>query len=68
MIDLNLSNLSLARLDEPAVQPRKPVAPKRALIIALGALVGSMVGLFIALVRVRLKGTSPSFGADERYQ
>lgn len=68
VIDLNLSNLSLARLDEPAVQPRKPVAPKRALIIALGALVGSMVGLFIALVRVRLKGTSPSFGADERYQ
>ncbi|MWV13132.1 chain-length determining protein [Pseudomonas sp. R-28-1W-6] len=53
-LDLDLSALTLARVDQPAVQPLKPKEPKKVLIITLGFILGSMLGLFVALIRSML--------------
>lgn len=49
---------SLYRLEQPATVNSKPAKPKRALIIALGFVLGGMLGVFIALVRIMLKKRS----------
>lgn len=49
---------SLYRLEQPAAVNTKPVKPKRALIIALGLVLGGMLGVFVALVRIMLKKRS----------
>lgn len=46
---------SLYRLEQPALVNSKPVKPKRALIVALGVVLGGMLGVFVALVRLMLK-------------
>jgi len=33
------------------VEPRQPIKPRKALIVALALVLGGMLGLFIALVR-----------------
>lgn len=48
---LDVSNVQLVRLDQPAVQPLDPVRPRKGLIIALGAALGLISGLLIALMR-----------------
>ncbi|WP_273537881.1 Wzz/FepE/Etk N-terminal domain-containing protein [Pseudomonas sp.] len=50
-INFDASTLQLARLDQPAQQPLNRLKPKRTLILALGAVLGGMLGVFIALVR-----------------
>ncbi|MGP3791338.1 Wzz/FepE/Etk N-terminal domain-containing protein [Pseudomonas sp. B392_1p] len=50
-INFDASTLQLARLDQPAQQPLNRLKPKRTLIMALGAVLGGMLGVFIALVR-----------------
>lgn len=50
-IKLETDRLRLVRLDQPALQPLAPVKPKKLMIIALGAVLGVMLGVFVALVR-----------------
>lgn len=43
--------LRLVRLDQPALDSSKPIKPRKALILALGFVLGGMLGVFAALVR-----------------
>lgn len=46
------------RQDGSIVTPDEPIKPKKLLILALGVVLGGMLGLFIALVRAMLKKRS----------
>ena len=50
-IKLDTERLRLVRLDQPALQALQPIKPKKALILALGLVLGAMLGIFVALVR-----------------
>lgn len=50
-IEFDASTLQLARIDQPAQQPLTRLKPKRALILALGVVLGGMLGVFVALMR-----------------
>ena len=50
-IKLDTERLRLVRLDQPALEPSRPIKPKRAMIVALGIVLGGMLGIFIALIR-----------------
>jgi len=50
-IKLDTERLRLVRLDQLALQSLNPIKPKKAMIIALGLVLGGMLGVFIALVR-----------------
>ncbi len=49
-IKLDTDRLRLVRLDQPALEPSNPVKPKKAMILALGLVLGGMIGVFVALV------------------
>ncbi|MEQ9724927.1 Wzz/FepE/Etk N-terminal domain-containing protein [Pseudomonas sp. WHRI 8822A] len=51
-LNLNLSALQLVNIDRQAIYPRTAVKPKRVLVVALGAVLGIMLGLFVALISV----------------
>src|SRR5690606_7040211 len=51
-MNLHLDNLVLVRVDQPAEQPLTPVSPKTLLTLAIGIVIGGMLGVFVALVRV----------------
>lgn len=48
---IDASNLKLVSVDQVAIEPLSPIKPKKALILALGLVLGGMLGLFIALIR-----------------
>lgn len=50
-LNVDASTLKLVTIDQLAMQPVKPIKPKKALILALGLVLGGMLGLFIALLR-----------------
>jgi len=50
-IKLDTERLRLVRLDQLALQSLSPVKPKKPMIIALGLVLGGMLGVFIALIR-----------------
>lgn len=50
--------LTLASIDQAAVEPSKPIKPKKAMIVALALIIGAMLGLFVALVRHLRRPTS----------
>lgn len=50
-IKLDIERLRLVRLDQPALQPLSPIKPKKTMILALGIVLGGMLGIFVALVR-----------------
>ncbi|TBU91628.1 chain-length determining protein [Stutzerimonas kirkiae] len=54
-IKLDLSQLQLARVDRPAIEPIKPIKPIKMTIMALGVVLGGMLGVFAALLRVILR-------------
>src|SRR5690606_19346810 len=54
-LNLDLSALTLARVDQPAVQPLKPERPKKLLIIAIGLVMGGVIGMMVALIRWELR-------------
>ena len=56
-LNVDVSGLKLANLDQLATQPIRPVKPKKLLILALGVVLGGMFGLFIALIRNMLRRT-----------
>jgi len=50
-LKLDTDSLKLVSIDQSAVEPSRPIKPKKALIVALALVLGGMLGLFIALVR-----------------
>jgi LPS O-antigen subunit length determinant protein (WzzB/FepE family) len=50
-LQVDVSDLKLVSIDQVAVEPVRPIKPKKALILALGVVLGGMLGLFIALLR-----------------
>ncbi len=55
-IKLDLDELNLVRIDQPAIMPLSPVKPKKLLILAIGIVLGCMLGVFVALIRNMIKG------------
>jgi chain length determinant protein (polysaccharide antigen chain regulator) len=51
-IEVRPENVSVFTLDSAADVPETPIKPKKPLIIALGLVLGGMLGVFAALVRV----------------
>ncbi|WP_417448323.1 LPS O-antigen chain length determinant protein WzzB, partial [Idiomarina abyssalis] len=54
-IDVTPANVSVFRLDSAAEVPETPIKPKKTLIVALGVVLGGMLGVFIALVRALVR-------------
>ncbi|MBF6615091.1 MAG: LPS O-antigen chain length determinant protein WzzB [Candidimonas sp.] len=54
-IDVQPENVSVFTLDSAAEVPETPIKPKKTLIVALGLVLGGMLGVFIALVRVMMR-------------
>lgn len=54
-LSVDVTELKLVSVDQVAVDPLRPVKPKKALILALGVVIGGMLGLFIALLRNMLR-------------
>lgn len=50
-IDVNPDNVSVFTLDSAAEVPETPIKPKKAIILALGIVLGGMFGVFVALIR-----------------
>ncbi|MGK9064912.1 Wzz/FepE/Etk N-terminal domain-containing protein [Stutzerimonas chloritidismutans] len=50
-IKLDTERLRLVRLDQLALQSLNPIKPKKAMILALGLVLGGMLGVFVALIR-----------------
>ena len=48
---IDYDNVQLALVDEPALEPVKPVKPKKMLIVILATMAGGFIGLMLALVR-----------------
>jgi len=57
-IKVSPDNVAVFTLDSAAQVPETPVKPKKALILALGVVLGGMLGLFIALLRNLLRRKS----------
>ncbi|TBU86388.1 Wzz/FepE/Etk N-terminal domain-containing protein [Phytopseudomonas dryadis] len=51
-LDLDLSNLQLVNIDRQAIYPRSAIKPRKVLIALLGGVVGSIIGVFVALVSI----------------
>lgn len=57
-LKVDFDNLQLVTIDQRAIEPSKPIKPKKTLIIALGLVLGGMLGVFIALVRGMVRGAA----------
>ncbi|WP_339079467.1 LPS O-antigen chain length determinant protein WzzB [Pseudomonas sp. TMP9] len=53
-VSIDRSNVAVFRQDGEIGVPDQPIKPKKALIVALGIVLGGMLGMFIALIRVML--------------
>ncbi|MBC3199457.1 Wzz/FepE/Etk N-terminal domain-containing protein [Pseudomonas poae] len=53
---LDISNMKLVTIDRKALEPLKPVSPKKALILTIGVLLGAIFGVLAALARNFLSG------------
>ncbi|MTI15487.1 LPS O-antigen chain length determinant protein WzzB [Sansalvadorimonas verongulae] len=51
-LNTKLEDLQPVAIDEPATIPVSPIKPKKKLIIALGVVLGGMLGVFIALIQI----------------
>ena len=54
-IEVQPENVSVFTLDSAAEVPETPIKPKKTLIVALGIVLGGMLGVFIALIRVLIR-------------
>lgn len=60
-LQFDVAGLKLVTIDQAALEPSKPIKPKKALILALGLVLGGMLGLFIALLRNMLRRAPRGF-------
>ncbi|AZE66044.1 LPS O-antigen chain length determinant protein, WzzB/FepE family [Pseudomonas synxantha] len=49
--NLDISNMKLVTIDRKALEPLRPVRPNKILILAIGVLVGGILGVLAALIR-----------------
>lgn len=54
-VDLNPTHFSVVDLDRAAIVPQEPIKPKKALILALGLILGGIAGIMTALIRNTFK-------------
>ena len=52
--NIDLQSLQPITIDEPAQVPQNPIKPKKKLIVALGVVLGGMLGVFIALIQIAM--------------
>ena len=50
----SLDNLEVVAIEEPARVPTRPIKPNKKLIIALGVVLGCMLGIFVALIQMSI--------------
>ncbi|OED40850.1 hypothetical protein ACH42_15410 [Endozoicomonas sp. (ex Bugula neritina AB1)] len=50
----DLSSLQPVVIEQQALEPITPIKPKKGLIVALGIILGGMLGVFIALIRIAI--------------
>lgn len=50
-LNIDMSRLKLVTIDKQALEPLSPIKPKKALILALGLILGGLLGVLIALFR-----------------
>lgn len=55
-LQFDTASLKLVSIDQQAVEPSRPIKPRKALIVALALVLGGMLGLFVALVRHMAQG------------
>jgi chain length determinant protein (polysaccharide antigen chain regulator) len=55
-VDVNPDNVSVYTLDSSAEVPQTPIKPKKMLIVAIGLVLGGMLGVFVALIRIAFTG------------
>lgn len=55
-VNVQPENVSTFTLDSAAEVPETPVKPKKALVVALGVVLGGMLGVFLALIRYFFRG------------
>lgn len=53
-----MDKLALVSLDQLATQPSRAVKPKKVMIVAVGIVLGGMLGLFAALLRSAIRKRS----------
>ncbi|MBA1277425.1 LPS O-antigen chain length determinant protein WzzB [Stutzerimonas stutzeri] len=51
-IEIDPSAVAVFTLDSAAQQPQTPIKPKKMMIVALGLVLGGMLGVFVALIRL----------------
>ncbi|WP_449392824.1 GNVR domain-containing protein [Eoetvoesiella caeni] len=54
-INMQPEGFSVARIDRAAVAPEYPVKPRKALSVVMGVILGGFLGIFLALMRKKLK-------------
>ena len=54
-LEVDMDNLSLVRIDQSAIEPSSPIKPKKSLIVAVGIVLGGMLGVFAALIRSMIR-------------
>lgn len=64
---VDLSAVNLVEIDQPAVTPLRPIKPRKALILALGLVLGGMLGVFAALIRAMFQQRQSGSRSQEGY-
>lgn len=59
-LQLDSHDLKLVSIDQVAIEPLAPIKPKKVMILALGLILGGMLGVFIALVRSMMRAKPKS--------
>lgn len=54
-LKVNMDNLKMVSVDQFAAQPASPIKPKKTMIVAVGVVLGGMLGLFVALLRSAIR-------------
>lgn len=54
-VEVRPENVSVFTSDSVAEVPETPIKPKKSLIVALGIVLGGMVGVFVALIKVLIR-------------
>ncbi|MDX1722552.1 MAG: LPS O-antigen chain length determinant protein WzzB [Pseudomonas sp.] len=57
-VSVDPSNVAVFRQDGDVDVPDQPIKPKKPLIVALGVVLGGMLGVFVALIRLMLRKRS----------
>lgn len=54
-LKVDMDNLKIVRIDQLAIEPSSPIKPNKKLIVAVGIVLGGMLGVFAALIRSMIR-------------